>query len=343
MAKFFFANTWHPELFSLEGDKSNVSVVDGDLKCAKIPSECTAYVYLPNDRLTNFYVSFEYMPIPIYESRTRTGKTATVRLTTDGGNKYHTDIEMRSHIFLETDYKASGEQYRFLRLYDITQSYRMYNMGNGNGNTENGWNAFLAGEEGIYSYVVNTYTKLGALLKDGYNKFCIHFTASSSGTATTRTTDTITSVGRASEETSEVGMPMRLGIYGCYVRNVIISQDPITFSDSIKEVPVTSIEGAEWYNSGGKAYTERVNSSATVHLDQGALVNAMSSLDARKFAFAGVTNRQGDMITALEVRRGNESHQNNLDTGEHAYGSAWDVVDGYMPNTLTMTTRRVTT
>ena len=330
MAKFFFANTWHPELFTLEGDKSNVSVMDGDLKCAKIPRECTACVYLPNQRLTNFYLSFEYMPIPIYDSRTRTGKTATYR-SNNGG--YDIDIQMRSNIYLETDFKT-GDNYNWFRIYDITQTYTMSNKAN----IEAGWSAFLAGEEGRYSYTVDTYTKLGALLKNGYNKFCVHFTASSNQT---NSVDTITSVGRASAEEYKSGMPMRFCIYGCYVRNVIISQDPITFSDSIKEVPVTSIEGADWYNSGDKAYTEKVNASATVHLDQGALVNAMGSLDARKFAFAGVTNRQGDMITALEVRRGNESHQNNLDTGEHAFGSAWDVVDGYMPNTLTMTTRRV--
>ena len=332
MAKFFFANTWHPELFSLEGDKSNVTVIDKDLKCAKIPRECTAYVYLPNQRLTNFYLSFEYMPIPIYDSRTRTGKTAASGYSNNGG--YDINIQMRSLIFLETDSKT-GDYYNWFRIYDITQTYTMSNKAD----VEAGWSAFLAGEAGRYSYIVDTYTKLGALLKNGYNKFCVHFTANSNQT---NSVDTITSVGRASAEEYKSGMPMRLGIYGCYVRNVIISQDPITFSDSIKEVPVTSIEGADWYNSGGKAYTEKVNASATVHLDQGALVNAMGSLDARKFAFAGVTNRQGDMITALEVRRGNESHQNNLDTGEHAFGSAWDIVDGYMPNTLTMTTRRVT-
>lgn len=329
MAKFFYANTWHPELFELDGSKSNAATVEYDgKKWAYIPSNCRAYIYLPNQRLKDFYLSFEYIPIPMSMVKSKEGTSVS------GSTTYERTISMRSNIFIDNDVKDGSGNYYWFKLYDITQKcyYKITNISD-----EIAYNNFIEGNIGSYSYVVSSYTSLETLLKNNEGKFCVHFTSNGSKTSTATTTN----VGKASKETDQNGLPMRFGCYGCFIRNIIISEEPISYTDTIKEVTVDSITGSDWYTSGGKSYTEKVNASATVKLNKKSLADAIGAIDARKFAFAGVTNRQGERINALEVKLNSEAHQNILDTGEHTFGSSWSIDSTDMTDTLTITTRKV--
>lgn len=150
----------------------------------------------------------------------------------------------------------------------------------------------------------------------------------------------ITSVANYGED-GHRGTIRGFSIQGLYVRNIIISEETLAFSDTIREVPISSIAGDNWRISDNSAYTEDTNVSATVNLSETSMKQQLASIDPRKLIFTGMSERQGENITGLDVKRGHEIHLQKIDVGTHVFGTAYDTSKDDANAVLTITTRSV--
>ncbi len=326
MAKYFYANTWHPELFSKmldrwsNNDSANTVEYNGKKWC-RVPNSKIARIEFSNLGLKDFYLSFEYTEIPVSnlkasdmnrESNDRASILEFVSYLGLATTNTNTDISIMSHTRV-------AERYSVYRDVSII---------------ENDFNAWKPKGTFIDQIKRTSFGLVDKLFIEPVKKIHIHFTMSGA--------EVTTSVGKGPNKISVYNPPTMLYLCGVYIRNIIISEEPISFSDTIREVTVDSITGNNWYTSNGKSFTENVNTTATVRLNSQSLAEAKRALDARKFAFSGITNRQGERINALEVKRANEAHQSLVDIGEHTFGSSWNVNSpNEISDTLTVTTRKV--
>ncbi len=333
MAKYFYANTWHPELFKVydrwfNSDSANTVIYNGKNWC-RIPFSKIARVEFNNTTgLSDFYVSFECVPHPVDREHLR-------------GSDMYRDEEGRasaigfySYVYFHCVNSTVTERQIFqkydkLHEYNTNDTIRQQYLEKW---LQTGiW-------DGGYDWTDHTVST-GFGLKDTLFKepsFKVHIHISEGKGEVT------TNVGRGTNKIDYLNHVDYLYMSGVYIRNVIISEEPISFSDTIREVTVDSIAGSGWYTSNGKTYTENVNATATIKLNSASLAEAKRAIEARKFAFSGVSNRQGERINALEVKRANEAHQSLVDIGEHTFGSSWSVNSpSEITDTLTLTTRKV--
>lgn len=335
MAKFFYANTWHPELVNVIGDSSNgvnkMATVEYKGKdWLQVPSSLTASINLPNTGLYDFYLSFEYAFIP-FDPQHQT--------VSDVKGETWSNVYNRSHIWVDTTARDGSGDYYYLSILDIKRLQRItsgYTY-----DAEESVKQFFAGKKygGVTISSSGGCSGLERLLGTEPGKFLVHFSKTSSPGISAMAT---TNKGKGNKQPTQSGAALRLNFYGYYIRNIIISEEPISYSDTIREVSVDSITGNGWYTSNGKTYTENVNATANIKLNSASLAEAKKAVEARKFAFSGVSNRQGERINALEVKRANEAHQSLVDVGEHVFGSSWGVNSpSEITDTLTLTTRKV--
>jgi len=330
MAKFFYANTWHPELISkVNGDKTKLRTVDYDGKrWLFVPRNEVSWIILPNEGIGNFYISFEYALPPFSTEFWRSDKDITTQLW---------------GLALGASYFSVAGNTRNGTGNDITASL-MYieRKAQINGGAGEEIRKDFKNSTGVWPTSIGESGGMGGLasrIGQSSCKFLCKFTQNSYDNTISYTT----SFG-AGASTTTLGSPKAIYFYmaGIFIRNIIISEEPISFSDTIREVTVDSITGSGWYTSNGKSYTENVNAPATVKLNSASLAEAKRAIEARKFAFSGVSNRQGERINALEVKRANEAHQSLVDMGEHTFGSSWNVNSpSEITDTLTITSRKV--
>ena len=330
MAKYFYANTWHPELFSKildkwgNNDQANTIEYDGKKWC-RIPFSKEARIeFNDNSGLNDFNISFECAIPPLDRNAI---KASDVFRESSG---MALGINFRSYIFLGKLFSDEKEvvwanrcpwYYPAGRPADELESMVSDWIKTGN------W------PSADYSMRTGFGLENNLKLMPSFKVF-IHVSKGNG--------EVTTSVGKGAKVMGYVSDIDAIYFSGVYIRNIIISEEPISYSDTIREVTVDSITGNSWYTSNGKSFTENVNTAATVRLNSQSLAEAKRALDARKFAFSGITNRQGERINALEVKRANEAHQSFVDIGEHTFGSSWNVNSpNEISDTLTITTRKV--
>ena len=327
MAKYFYANTWHPELFSKmlnrwdNNDQANTVEYLGKKWC-RVPNSKIARIEFNNNQgLREFYLSFEFAEIPV-------SLLNASDMYRESNNKI-SSIRFSSYLSLATTNTNSD-----IDLITISRQAEVYNAYEDITVREKQFNNWKP--RGTFDSQ-NKRTSFGlenTLFLDQVKKVHIHFTMNGA--------EATTSVGKGAKRIDVIYPATMLSLCGVFIRNIIISEEPISYSDTIREVTVDSITGNGWYTSNGKSFTENVNNAATVKLNSQSLAEAKRVLDARKFAFSGITNRQGERINALEVKRANEAHQSFVDIGEHTFGSSWNVNSpNEISDTLTITTRKV--
>ncbi len=332
MAKFFYANTWHPELLSRKNGTSPERVKTVELDGKKwlyVPRECPCWI-IPPSGLKDYYISFEYALPPFSSEYLREKDLYGVLWNTVGAQSYFCVAYNAKN--------GSGGNYA-----DTLVEFKRETINNvgskGEGSTEQQYINYFVSTNGVWSSKITYSSGLGDLANIVQARSCkilSHFT-SNYHTMTT-------SFGSGTTYNNQINGYATQYFYfaGILLRNIIISEEPISFSDTIREVEVDSVTGTDWYTSNGKSYTENVNATANVKLNSVSLAEAKRVLEARKFAFSGVTNRQGERINALEVKRANEAHQSIVDVGEHTFGSSWSVNSpSEITDTLTITSRKV--
>ena len=333
MAKYFYANTWHPELFSKildkwgNNDQANTIEYDGKKWC-RIPFSKEARLEFNNNSgLNDFYISFECAIPPLDRNIIKPSDVNRDGSGMDWGINFYSYIQFGK---IHSDGKeivwAKKQPWYHMtgRHADELESLVSDWIKTGN---------WPSGASLSYSMRTGFGLENNLKLMPSFKVF-IHVSKGNG--------EVTTSVGKGANVMGYVSDIDMLYMSGVFIRNIIISEEPISYSDTIREVTVDSITGNSWYTSNGKSFTENVNTAATVRLNSQSLAEAKRALDARKFAFSGITNRQGERINALEVKRANEAHQSFVDIGEHTFGSSWNVNSpNEISDTLTITTRKV--
>lgn len=345
MGAFFYGNTYHPELLTrtktvIDTQDNVVAANWNGVNCIKVPASKLAYVDFTNDGLSECYISLEVMPLPRdsnwltktdfdvpaggYEERQYTvdgyqclSTISCVGLSSTTNNlQRDLTVWKRRDIFSVNHFYASG--------WDFNRNYDEIMSGNALKLTKETNTCF--GSETLFGEGID------------YCKMFLHIYPSSDLHQNVEVTCTYGHGTKVEVISSNVCM---LWFRGVLIRNIIVSDTPISFSDTIMEVPVDSVMGRDWYTSDGKHYTDSVNTTATIKLNDAALNSVLSKIEPRKVAIAGISNRQGNRITAIEINAGGITHQQKLDTGDHVFGTAWDITSSDIKNTMTVTSRRV--
>lgn len=331
MGKFFYANTHNADLLNYVNDKGNGStaleeITYLDKKWIRIPYNIEAGFMINPKSLSDFYYSAEIVPIPkdfskVYKAEMPNGNT------------------LSSYVRYYTSATDSVTDYSLNRVAQVNDGYytRYYwdwlyeHHGDGNWLPDmppmGSWGDKYDSYGSSYANVdvLKAYIEGGNILKVYYhNKVggqCKHISSIQSGIVGAR------------------AVPFKIAFQGVYLRNLIVSEEPITFSDTVQEVDVESITGDGWAKVGDKYTTQFTNATATLKVNVESLAKAKTLVDARKFGFCGTTSRTGDNINALDVAYGTNTSQQLVDYGDHSIGTAWDFVDGI--DTLTLTTRRI--
>lgn len=335
MAKFFYANTWHPELFSkVNGTPNRLKTVEYEgKKWVYIPRGNVAWIIFPSGGLNDCYISFEYALPPFNKE--------IIHPDYDVQYRIWSEVNTQSYVCVASTATASDGSNYTTTLMEIDRQHTF----SGN-NNEDATKSLYKQTSGNISWKVTSKSGLGGLGDTIGTSSCKILATSGVFDTYYKGFSFITSYGRGNKSShffySNNDKFAYLYASGVYIRNIIISEEPISFSDTIREVTVDSITGSGWYTSNGKSYTENVNAPATVKLNSASLAEAKRVVDARKFAFSGISNRQGERINALEVKRANEAHQSLVDIGEHTFGSSWSVNSpSEITDTLTITSRKV--
>ena len=329
MAGFFYANTWHAELFSRTLDNwqntDSPDVVEyAGKKWCRVPYSKECRIVLPWEQKADFYISFECFPIPPEREYLKASDVY----------REGTGVKMREARF-NAYIGYSGENISKSEL--IYKQETIWDFGGDTSKVEDQVRQWInTGQwpSGYSKHAVSTSTKFG--LQDTIflqpMKIYIHVKSGDG--------EVITNAGKGTRTVWLKSVNM-IYICGMYIRNIILSEDPIAYSDTIKEVAVDSIAGTDWYTSNGKSYTEKVNAEAGIRLNCRSLREAKEAIDARKFAFSGVAIREGERINALEISRGGQARQVLLDMGEHFFGTSWDVTPAQVTDTMKITARKV--
>lgn len=122
-----------------------------------------------------------------------------------------------------------------------------------------------------------------------------------------------------------------------YVRNIIVSQDPITYADTIHEVSVVSAKGDGWHTSGDHIFTQKKNASAVVQFDKDAIEEICAVETPKYFVYAGLADREGEDIQNMYVENSGEVKTMALETGHQLFGAAYAVNAETLPDTVTIT------
>ncbi len=330
MGKFFYANTHNADLLNYVNDKGNGStaleeITYLDMKWIRIPYNIESGFMINPNSLSDFYYSAEVVPIPkdftkMYKAEMPNGDT------------------LSSYVRYYTSSSDSVTDYSVDHVARISYNWNPYywdwlyeHHGDGNwlpdippmGSWDNKYDSYGSSYANVD--VLKAYIEGGNVLKVYYhNKVggqCKHISSIQSGIVGAR------------------DVPFKIAFQGVYLRNLIVSEEPITFSDTVQEVDVESITGDGWAKVGDKYTTQFTNATATLKVNAESLAKAKTLVDARKFGFCGTTSRTGDNINALDVAYGTNTSQQLVDYGDHSIGTAWDYVDGI--DTLTLTTRRI--
>lgn len=333
MAKYFYANTWHPELFSKildkwgNNDQANTIEYDGKKWC-RIPFSKEARIEFNNNSgLNEFNISFECAIPPLDRNAIKASDVFREGSGMAWGINFYSSINL-GKLFNDGIEVVWAKNFAWYSPAGIKSDEleTMVDNWKKTGNWPSGASPSLSMRTG---FGLENNLKLMPSFK-----VFIHVSKGNG--------EVTTSVGKGAKVMGYVSDIDAIYLSGVYIRNIIISEEPISYSDTIREVTVDSITGNSWYTSNGKSFTENVNTAATVKLNSQSLAEAKRALDARKFAFSGITNRQGERINALEVKRANEAHQSFVDIGEHTFGSSWNVNSpNEISDTLTITTRKV--
>lgn len=305
MGKFFYANTHNADLLNYVNDKGNGStaieeITYLDKKWIRIPYNIEAGFMINPKSLSDFYYSAEIVPIPKDFSKVYKAEMPSGN-TLSSYVRYYTSASDSV-----TDYSLNRvAQVNSVGSWEIKQDY----YGSSYANTD----------------VLKSYVEGGNILKvfchNKVGEQCKHISSIQSGIVGAR------------------AVPFKIAFQGVYLRNLIVSEEPITFSDTVQEVDVESITGDKWSKVGDKYTTQFTNAAATLKVNAESLTKAKTLVDARKFGFCGTTSRTGENINALDVAYGSNTSQQKVDYGDHSIGTAWDFVDGI--DTLTLTTRRI--
>lgn len=329
MAGFFYANTWHAELFSNtvnnweNTDSPNVVEYAGKKWC-RVPYSKECRIELPGNNMTNYYISFECYPIPLEREYL---KASDVYRGESGSEMREARFNSYISYFGANSYKAEF----------ISKTETIWDFGGYTTRVEEFVREWINTGQwpcGHSYHKLSSKTEFG--LKDAVflqpMKVYIHVV---DGVG-----EVITNAGKGTNRVWSQNVSM-IYICGMYIRNIILSEDPISYSDTIKEVAVDSIMGTDWFTSNGKSYTEKVNAEAVIKLNSESLKEAKEAIEARKFAFSGVSNREGERINALEISRGGQARQVLLDMGEHFFGASWDVTPAQVTDTMKIIARKV--
>lgn len=346
MGAFFYGNTYHPELLTrtktvIDTQDNVVAANWNGVNCIKVPASKLAYVDFTNDGLSECYISLEVMPLP----RNSSWLTKTDFNVPDGGyEKCQYGMVSDLYQYLDTisyvGLSATKGSLNDLTVWQRSDIFSVNHYHTSDWDFNRNYDEIMSGN--IRKWIKRTNTCFGSetLFGEGidYCKMFLHIYPRSDVLQNVEVTCTYGHGTKVEKISSNVCM---LWFRGVLIRNIIVSDTPISFSDTIMEVPVDSIMGRDWYTSDGKHYTDSANTTATIKLNDAALNSVLSKIEPRKVAIAGISNRQGNRITAIELNAGGITHQQKLDTGDHVFGTAWDVTSSDIRNTMTVTSRRV--